>query len=199
VTFKNLNLRIQEKKARGDNNERKWNKRQTYRASRCEQERTRAERAKRLFVGRKLSSDLASVMKRDARNSATVFAVAPRFNSSAWRARVLFLSHLRPLFLSLFISAGGMTERVLSSRYAARATPRRSFCRWQLRDTKWAAHSVSHACRGFDARIARSAASRRSRPPQAACVVRMSPGEVTRLWHDTPMSHRLNMGPIRLE
>ena len=104
-----------------------------------------------------------------------------RINSYQLRARVLFLSHLRSLFLSLFISAGGMTERVLSSRYAARATPRRSFCRWQLRDTKWAAHSVSHACRGFDARIARSAASRRSRPPQAACVVRVSPGEVTRL------------------
>lgn len=33
--------------------------------------------------GVKLSSDLANVMKRDARNSATVSVVAPRFNSSA--------------------------------------------------------------------------------------------------------------------
>jgi len=47
------------------------------------QERTRAERAERLFAERKLSSDFANVMKRDARNSATVSAVAPRFNSSA--------------------------------------------------------------------------------------------------------------------
>lgn len=140
----------------GDNGGRKWNEQQI---PECldGQEWTRDERAERLFAGCKLSSELANVMKRDARNSATVSAVAPRFNSSAWRAAPpLFPPYRRPLFPSLFISAGGMTERVLSSRYAARATPRRSFCRWQLRDTKWAAHSVSHACRGFDARIARS-------------------------------------------
>lgn len=58
-------------------------KRQTYEASPDGRERTRAEGARRLFAGCKLSSDLANVMKRDARNSATVSAVAPRFNSSA--------------------------------------------------------------------------------------------------------------------
>lgn len=60
-------------------------------------------------------------MKHDARNSATVSAVAPRFNSSEWRAPALSSSF--SLTLSLFISAGGMTERVLSSRYGARASP----------------------------------------------------------------------------
>jgi len=156
------------------------------------QERTRAERAERLFAERKLSSDFANVMKRDARNSATVSAVAPRFNSSAWRARISFfltLSLSLSLSLSIYLCRWHDGTRFVVTLYAARATPRRSFCRWQLRDTKWAAHSVSHACRGFDARIARSTGPG---PPGGRCragVARRSHETVT--WHAdvTPSEH----------
>lgn len=55
-------------------------KRQTYKVSPDGRE---PREPRRLFAGCKLSSDSANVMKRDARNSATVSAVAPRFNSSA--------------------------------------------------------------------------------------------------------------------
>jgi len=126
-----------------------------------------------------------SVMRHDARNSATE---APRFNSSAWRAPVPPASPSRTL--SIYLCRWHDGTRFVVTLWRAL---RRSFCRWQLRDTKWAAHSVSHAPWLWCADCARSPV-----PPSGGC----RPSEVTRLWHDTPMSHRLSTvvgAPIRLE
>lgn len=84
-----------------------------------------------------------------------------------------------------------MTERVLSSRYGARCADRFVAGNYGTRSGR---HIACRTRRGFDARIARDPPS----PPSGGC----RPSEVTRLWHDTPMSHRLSTvvgAPIRLE
>lgn len=89
-------------------------------------------------------------------------AVSARLNSSAWRrdaSRSRSLSRARPAHIP-FHTFLPISPRHLSPPVAwrnafcrhvtartRRAMSRRSFCRRQLRDTKWAAHSVSHAAR----------------------------------------------------
>jgi len=138
-------------------------------------------------------------MKRDARNSATVSAVAPRFNSSAWRARISFfltLSLSFSLFLSLFISAGGMTERVLSSRYMPRA-PRRAD---RFVAGNYGTRSGRHiACRTRVGALMRGLRDPPVPAPQAAGVVRVSLAKS----RDCDMTRRCHTvwawAPIRLE
>lgn len=65
-----------------------------------------------------------------------------------------------PLVPSLFIFAGGMTERVLSSRYGARCADRFVAGNYGTRSGR---HIACRTRRGFDARIARDPPS----PPRA--------------------------------
>lgn len=97
-----------------------------------------------------------------------------------------------PLAPSLFISAGGMTERVLSSRYGARARRADRFVAGNY-GTRSGRHIACRTRRGFDARIARD--------PPSSPLGRMSPerSHETVTWHAdvTPSEHR-RRGPHQI-
>lgn len=151
------------------------------------QERTRDDkrdgRAERLFARRKLSSDLANVMKRDARNSASVSAPSLRDLIHRHDAPARLLSYpffLFPSFsLSIYLCRWHDGTRFVVTLCRARAP-----CR---ADRFVAGNYGTRSGRHIACRTRVGALMRGLRdppvpaPPGGLCVVRVSPGEVTRL------------------